>query len=735
MEPDRLDNADDAAADPAGLTQPASVAALLPGGGPAPRAGAILADLSATERLVCTAFPRGSWVDLRDAPVPAGGGISGLSPEGQEPGSMVPEDASAFGPDRVVRAEVIMALLQGAFSPEPGYTPAIRLRGAKITGRLDLMGATVSWPLVCEYCYFDTVIRMVEATTKTVRMVSCFMPAFNGTRMRLDGILNLSQSRIAGVLRIEQARITGHVSMVGTRVVAPTPDGQAVSAIGISIDGSLECTGLHASGSVTIETARITGSVGFSAATISCPGGRALTISHAEIGKLDCGAATFDGQLRMNNCRIGASLSLSAAVLRRPGAIAMSAGGLTVQGGVFADGTFRAEGEVQLVGARLAANLTLAGAVLSNPDGIALNLDRAGIGNVDADGMTCTGRVSMIGARLAASLSMRDAEITGDPGGAALVADSANIEAEMMLAGLQANGEVSMRTTTVGRRVLLLRARLATPGGTALRMSGSQVAADMFCDGMTVDGRVRLAGARFGGQVSLRGITLHNPDGHALEAPAIQANELVLQPADEIEGVVELSHARLELLRDWPLLWPADLRLDGLTYGTLEPRLGAKYRLRWLARDPTGYQAQPYLQLAAYYTAIGQTSQARAVQYERERLEHRSATWLARAWGSVQDVTVGYGYRPWRALVWLAVLLATGTVVFSMHHPHPYHPHPPFIAFVYTLDLMLPVVSLGEKGAFNPTGYEQWLSYLLIASGWLLVTTVATAAARALSRN
>jgi hypothetical protein len=185
------------------------------------------------------------------------------------------------------------------------------------------------------------------------------------------------------------------------------------------------------------------------------------------------------------------------------------------------------------------------------------------------------------------------------------------------------------------------------------------------------------------------------------------------------------------------LLWPADLRLDGLTYRTLEPRLGAKYRLRWLARDPTGYQAQPYLQLAAYYTAIGLTSQARAVQYERERLEHRSATWLARAWGTVQDATVGYGYQPWRALVWLAMLLAIGTVVFSRHHPHPYQhsPHPMFIPFVYTLDLMLPVVSLGQKGAFNPTGAEQWLSYLLIASGWLLVTTVATAAARALSRN
>ena len=37
--------------------------------------------------------------------------------------------------------------------------------------------------------------------------------------------------------------------------------------------------------------------------------------------------------------------------------------------------------------------------------------------------------------------------------------------------------------------------------------------------------------------------------------------------------------------------------------------------------------------------------------------------------------------------------------------------------------------------AFNPAGPEQWLSYVLIASGWILVTTVAAGAARVLSRR
>jgi hypothetical protein len=103
----------------------------------------------------------------------------------------------------------------------------------------------------------------------------------------------------------------------------------------------------------------------------------------------------------------------------------------------------------------------------------------------------------------------------------------------------------------------------------------------------------------------------------------------------------------------------------------------------------------------------------------------------------VQDVTVGYGYQPWRAALWLIVLLAAGSVVFAAAPPPPL-PHgstPHFIPVIYTLDLLLPVVDLGQKHAFNPAGAEQWFSYVLIAAGWLLATTIAAGVARVLSRN
>jgi hypothetical protein len=101
------------------------------------------------------------------------------------------------------------------------------------------------------------------------------------------------------------------------------------------------------------------------------------------------------------------------------------------------------------------------------------------------------------------------------------------------------------------------------------------------------------------------------------------------------------------------------------------------------------------------------------------------------------EITVGYGYRPRRALAWLALLLTAGSIVFSIAPPPVLQtgnaPH--FNGIIYTLDLMLPVVNLGQKYAFNPGGAEQWLSYFLIAAGWTLATTVATGVARILRRG
>ena len=49
--------------------------------------------------------------------------------------------------------------------------------------------------------------------------------------------------------------------------------------------------------------------------------------------------------------------------------------------------------------------------------------------------------------------------------------------------------------------------------------------------------------------------------------------------------------------------------------------------------------------------------------------------------------------------------------------------------------LLVPLVNLGLRDAYDPQGPERWLSYFLIAVGWIFVTTIAAGIFRVLHRD
>lgn len=673
--------------------------------------GVDLADLTEAEQLLWKAFPHGAWVDLGHA---EGVGTS------------------------EVRADVIVALLLCAIQPEPGRAAGVRLRGATVRGRLDLAGGTVGWPVDFDDCRFDSGIGFVDSSVRTVAITNCELPGFDGTRLRLEGILDLAGSAVAGTIRLEHAKVSGQLRLRGTRA-GTVGASEAVVAEGLSADGDADCAGLNAHGLVSLEGADVTGGLDLSRVLISRPGGRGLNLDYATIGgRLSCDGLEVDGETRASNCRIGGELASPGARLCNPGGIAFFAGGLDVGGGVFFTDGLDVRGEFRLIGARMAANLSIEGATFDNPGGVAVNLEHASVRTLNADGLSCTGQLNLAGADISRDANLAGAVLETGGGMAALNAERAQIGGTFVLRNVTALGEVNLQSTRVGERLLLMDAEMRTPSGTgtACRLTRAQVTADLFCDRMIVEGELRLAGTAVGGVIALEGARLLNAAGNALYARSLQALSLRLRPA-AIKGGVDLRYAAVSTLHDDPDSWPLQLHLEGLGYQALDPPLSARRRLDWLDRDPRGHQPQPYEQLAAHYSAIGQQAQARDVLYARERIQRRVKGPVARAWSLLQDVTVGYGYRPRRALGWLALLLVTGSIVFSVAPPPPLQPGaaPHFNGIVYTLDLMLPVVNLGQKYSFNPGGAEQWLSYFLMAAGWILATTVAAGGARVLRRG
>lgn len=306
-----------------------------------------------------------------------------------------------------------------------------------------------------------------------------------------------------------------------------------------------------------------------------------------------------------------------------------------------------------------------------------------------------------------------------------LTISNARFDASVRLVGCRA-GEVGAGLAEINGSLLMDGARVAALDGISLRVGSDVLAGSGFACG----GELRLDGAAVGGVVRCEGAAIH-----AFSARHLTARELVLRPVARPAGGVDLRHARVGVFRDDPDTWPEVLRLDGFGYETLAGDTAD--RREWLRRDEGRFPPQAYARLARAYRDAGRDDDARAVLLAGERHRREGLRWPGRWWGRLQDITIGYGYRPLRAAAWLAALLAAGTAVFGAQRPRAADPAggPEFVAPVYTLDLIVPVIDFGQQAAFHPRGATAWLAYALIVAGLLLVTTVTAAGARRLRRE
>jgi hypothetical protein len=217
----------------------------------------------------------------------------------------------------------------------------------------------------------------------------------------------------------------------------------------------------------------------------------------------------------------------------------------------------------------------------------------------------------------------------------------------------------------------------------------------------------------------------------------LRASDLNLRTSQPIAHMLYLPQAHVETLEDDPESWPPKIRLNGFTYNTIrDPRVQppVAQRLDWVSRDPHGYLPQPYEQLAAYYKRTGHDDDVRRVLLAKQRQRRSTLSPAGKAWGFLLDWIVGYGYAPWRATIWLTMLLAIGATVFSIDPPSAIHggPVPPFNPFTYTLDLLIPIAAFGLRATYASTGATQWLADALIAAGWILSTAVIAGVTRVL---
>jgi len=552
------------------------------------------------------------------------------------------ESMNEWGPARTVRAAVLRQLL---VEPQrPVHSKGVRLRGARISGRLDLESATVRCPLLLEDCYLDGPESVVldYATVHLIVLSRCrVVGGLTADLLVVTKGLDLGGSAFEGVVRLLGAEITGQLSFRGAKLTGTDIEGNALVGDGMKVGSNvLLDQGFSATGAVRLPNTAIT-------------------------GPLFCSGAKLAGIDDYGNALVGDLMRVS--------------------GSVFLDKEFTAAGAVRLP---------------------------------ETD--------------LTGSLTCRSAKLTGtDDAGNAQVGD-------------------------------------------LMRVSGS-----VFLDKeFSAAGAVSVPGARIGGSLSLDGAELAKPI--AVQASGLRiGGQLAWAPRWAVQGLVDLERAAVHRLDDdWSLPdahWPpaGQLRLAGFTYDGLggEHQASWRQRLDWIRRShttastttPTAFAAQPYEQLAQVYRQAGQETEARQVAIARrsDLRRYGSLTRTQKLGNWVLDKTIRYGYQPLRAVGLLVGIYAVLLLVFwgAQHHdgvivpakdtktitpaPTALHCSPAYPCFYpagYAIDVVVPIVNLGQAEHWRPDGHAAWgsaylgVEWVATGFGWAF-TTLAVAGYTGLVRK
>lgn len=621
-----------------------------------------------------------------------------------------PASWSEWGSERTVRAAFLVHLCQDVQLAAQIHPTGLLLRGARIEGHLNFQGTTILHRLALVDCAIPQGIDLEDARSRTISLSGSGVSQIRAPDLEVEGTFYLTRAYVAGRIELHGARISRSLVCEGAHF--ENPGTEAFSGDGMSVDGDVDFEkGFHARGEVRLVGAVIGGQ-------LRCTGGR----------------------------------------FENPGGDALSADAATVKGAIFFGQGFQASGCVRLIGADIGGDLDCMAGRFENAGEIALIADGVTVKGtvVLRDGFHATGEVRLRGAEVGGQLGCSGGRFE-NPGGDALSADQITVARNVFLGEkFHATGGVHLAGADISGQLVCAGARFENPGGAALNAEGMTVRGSVFLTaGFHATGRVSLLAAQIGGRLSCAGGRFENPGGAALAATGLRVDLEVILAEAKFAGWVVFQSARVGALYDDPESWPepGGLFLDGFEYGRFLGHgtpVSARERLDWLRRQPTEPLAtQPYEQLAGVLRGMGREEDAVEVMIGKQvdRIRYGRLSFPARLWRSILGVTVGHGYKSWRAIVLILALFVSGTAIFAWAHGtgimvpsstdvllHPAYQragvvpreYPAFAPWAYSADVLLPIVDLHQETYWLPDAQRPfgWLvrSYLWfhIAAGWAL---------------
>ncbi|MEV6236462.1 hypothetical protein [Lentzea sp. NPDC051838] len=630
--------------------------------------------------------------------------------------------------------------LPGLSASQARFRDGLALNDCQVKGRVELTGAHVSGQLDMKDCLIE---GPPDGALKA-----------DGLRVDLDFHCT-GEFRVTGLTHMIGAHIGGEFVCDGATFRNPGEDsalelgGLVVEEHvfwrkGFTVEGVVGLSGATIAGRLICHGARFLGSEGKALVAIG------MTVRQEVEFSEGC---EVTGELSLVGCRFGGWVKLTGGEFSNPDGVAINLTRSVTSLNLVLRYKTVVRGELRLAGAVVNGLVGAQGAHLKNEKGVAFNATGLKVrGDLSLSvrkkkWFHAHGQVVLSGAQIGGDLDCTGGRFESDVA-EALIARGVHVARDAKLCKpFVAHGHVDLAGAQIDGKLDFTGARLKHDD-VAVRCDRVQVGHAVRFDKVRADGCVRMCDARVGSEITFHKARLRGTPSLKLKGTQVRG-ALRLEFAKPPVGLLDLRQVRAGSFGDSETDWSEGSMLDGFVYGELRDKsMELDKRLKWL-RDVHAYVPQVYLQLAATYATAGQHDEATDVLMAKEDVRRRSLDGgvLGRFYRMVWWVlspTVGYGYRPLRILWWLGglVLLGGGWIFRVLgHEPGNFakmrgEVQPDwFDPWLYTIDLLLPVVSLNHSQLWAPLGAAKWFSLAFTLLGWVLAICLVTGLGRLFKRD
>ena len=634
-------------------------------------------------------------------------------------GDAVPADDS--DPNKIVRAGFLRFLLLGGDDNNPVHEQGVRLYGAWIKGELDLQSCRVPHGTeLCE-CKFDQqiVARDAHIAGAFVLSGSHLQQGLRADRLRCDASVFLQNNfQSFATVRLLGAQIGSQLNCFGGQF--EPKEGDAIFADGVVVKGNVVLSNqFKAKGAVRLLSAQIGGQLNCSGGQFEPKEGDAI-FADGVVVKGDVILSNqfkAKGTVRLLGAQIGGQLNCSGGQFEPKEGDAIFADGVVVKGDVILSNQFKATGTVRLLGAQIGGDLDCSDGQFEPKEGDAISADGVVVKGkvVLSNQFKAKGTVRLLGAQIGGQLNCSDGQFEPKEGDA-IFADGVVVKGDVILSNqFKAKG--------------------------AVWLLGAQIGSSLDCSGGQFSAGINLPIAAIKSRLILRDMATPA----CINATFAQIGELVDDPKMWAKGSILDGLVYRSISGTGPI--DATQRIDWLKQQSDEHLgegdLKQRFRpqpwkqlqkvLREMGHDAdarrVGVAFEDQLRKADRIGQITDTSKAQKIIPVVSRQCLRGLHWL---FGKL----AGYGYHPTRLFmsmvaVWLLCAVAYWCLALPPHNAlGPTDPLvfqnpayaactsacmgnwflcPPlpaeyttFSPLAYSLDLLLPLVDLGQEKNWGP---------------------------------